>query len=123
MNLNNQKSFSIKENNQINLNNNNINQNSNQYVFKGAKSLNKQNKIKHSYKDPLTLIKLKRYKMITEKDKFSEDKERYEINKKIKYHIRGLNQFGYPLNYNKRMFRQYNTQTENKNLVNNMKIF
>ena len=121
--LNNQKSFSIKENNQINLNNNNINQNSNQYVFKGAKSLNKQNKIKHSYKDPLTLIKLKRYKMITEKDKFSEDKERYEINKKIKYHIRGLNQFGYPLNYNKRMFRQYNTQTENKNLVNNMKIF
>ena len=75
--------------------------------------MNKHNKrISHPYRAPLTLIKLKKYKMITEKDKFDEDKKRYEINQKLKYQIRGLNQFGYPMHYNKRMFTQYNIQNE-----------
>ena len=74
----------------------------------GSKSLNKNRKINHSYRAPLTLIRLRKYKMITEKDKFIEDKKRFEINQKINYRIRGLNSFGYPKYYNKRLLRQYN---------------
>ena len=111
-----ENSFKIKKNKLQklnNINNNNFNHKSNNNIFNYSKSVNKHNKrINHPYRAPLTLIKLKKYKMITEKDKFNEDKKRYEINQKLKYQVRGLNQFGYPMHYNKRLFTQYNIQKE-----------
>ena len=91
------------------LSDNNISAKKTQYNLNGSKSLNKNKKINHSYRAPLTLIKLTKYKMIAEKDKFIEDKKRFEMNQKINYRIRGLNSFGYPMYYNKRLFRPYNS--------------
>ena len=68
----------------------------------------KTRNIKHPYISPLTMIKLKRYKMIDEKDQFKENKKRYE-NKVIKgFKERGLNQFGFPISYDKTLLRKYN---------------
>ena len=68
----------------------------------------KNRNIKHPYVSPLTMIKLKRYKMIDEKDQFKENKKRYE-NKVIKgFKERGLNQFGFPISYDKTLSRKYN---------------
>ena len=91
------------------LSDNNISAKKTQYNLNGSKSLNKNKKINHSYRAPLTLIKLTKYKMIAEKDKFIEDKKRFEMNQKINYRIRGLNSFGYPMYYNKRLFRPCNS--------------
>ena len=63
--------------------------------------------IKHPYISPLTLIKLNKYKMIDEKDKFKENKERYDNNIIKNYKKRGLNQFGYPISYDKTLSRKY----------------
>ena len=50
---------------------------------------------------------MEKYKMILEKDTFLEDKKRYEMNQILKYKKRGLNQFGYPVSYNKRLLKKY----------------
>ena len=74
-------------------------------------SMNKTDRIiniKHPYVSPLTLNKLKRYKIIDDKDKFKENKTRYE-NKIIKaYKERGLNQFGFPISYDYTLSRRFN---------------
>ena len=82
----------------------------NEIIDKNAyiKSLNitRNKKIKSPYVSPLTLIKLQRYKMIDEIDKYKENKKRYEDSIKKLYEKRGLNQFGYPLSYNNTFIRK-----------------
>ena len=68
----------------------------------------KMKNIKHPYVSPLTMIKLQRYKMIDEEDQFKENKKIYE-NKVIKnFTERGLNQFGFPISYDKTLSSKYN---------------
>ena len=64
--------------------------------------------IKHPYVSPLTLIKLNRYKMIDDEDRFKEEKLRYENNIIKSFKKRGLNQFGYPISYDKTLSRKFN---------------
>ena len=78
----------------------------NDYIFMLQKVVIIQS-IKHPYISPLTLIKLNKYKMIDEKDKFKENKERYDNNIIKSYKKRGLNQFGYPISYDKTLSRKY----------------
>ena len=116
--LNNSKIYST-EKNRINLmkniltneelkKQNSLKKNENINIFNSSKIWNKKKKIKHPYVCPLTLIKLKRYKIFAEKDKFLEDKKRLEMNIQENYKKRGLNQFGYPIYYDKKKFRKYN---------------
>ena len=116
--LNNNKIYS-SEKNRINLmkniltneelkKQNSLKKNENINIFNSSKIWNKKKKIKHPYVCPLTLIKLKRYKIFAEKDKFLEDKKRLEMNIQENYKKRGLNQFGYPISYDKKKFRKYN---------------
>jgi len=69
---------------------------------------NKIKNIKHPYVAPLTMIKLRRYKIIDDKDKFQENKKRYENNVIKKYKERGLNEFGFPISYDISLSRKYN---------------
>ena len=103
---------SLKNNLKIINPDNYVNKNSGN-IF-GSKTSKTNRIIGHPYISPLTLIKIKKYKMITEKDKFLEDKKRYEINQKLKYKSRGLNPFGYPIAYNKRLIRKYFNIKTNK---------
>ena len=64
--------------------------------------------INHPYVSPLTLIKLNRYKMIDDEDRFKEEKLRYENNIIKSFKKRGLNQFGYPISYDKTLSRKFN---------------
>ena len=64
--------------------------------------------IKHPYVSPLTLIKLNKYKMIDDEDRFKEEKLRYENNIIKSFKKRGLNQFGYPISYDKTLSRKFN---------------
>ena len=85
--------------------NNLKNENVNMCLFKNN---NKTKKIKHPYVSPLTTVKLNRYKMINDKDKFKENKKRYETNIINKYKERGLNQFGFPISYDITASKKYN---------------
>ena len=85
--------------------NNLKNENVNMCLFKNN---NKAKKIKHPYVSPLTTVKLNRYKMINDKDKFKENKKRYETNIINKYKERGLNQFGFPISYDITASKKYN---------------
>ena len=69
---------------------------------------NKIRNIKHPYVSPLTIIKLRKYKMIDDKDKFEENKRRYENNIIKKYKERGLNQFGFPISYDITLSKKFN---------------
>ena len=69
---------------------------------------NRIKNIKHPYVSPLTINKLKRYKIIDDKDKFEENKKRYEKNIFKKYKERGLNQFGFPISYDYTLTRKFN---------------
>ena len=95
----------------INNGSNNNNNNASQNFCNWSKTLSNHKNIEHPYIAPLTLIKLKKYKMISEKDHFLEDKKRYEINQKENYKIRGLNSFGYPLFHNKAFIRRSNNNS------------
>ena len=64
--------------------------------------------IEHPYVSPLTLIKLNKYKMIDDEDRFKEEKLRYENNIIKSFKKRGLNQFGYPISYDKTLSRKFN---------------
>ena len=64
--------------------------------------------INHPYVSPLTLIKLNKYKMIDDEDRFKEEKLRYENNIIKSFKKRGLNQFGYPISYDKTLSRKFN---------------
>ena len=87
---------------------NSLNKNENINIFNSSKILNKNRKIKHPYVSPLTLIKLTRYKIFADQDKFLEDKNRLEMNQRENYKKRGLNQFGYPILNDNKKFRNYN---------------
>ena len=78
------------------------------------KNYKERNK-KHPYISPLTLIKLNRYKMIEEKDPFLENKKIYEKNVIKNFKERGLNQFGFPITYNKTIQRKFNYDKIKKN--------
>ena len=82
--------------------------------FSILKKTQKTSKIKHPYVSPLTLIKLNKYKMIDDKDKFKENKQRYEDNTIKRFKKIGLNQFGYPISYDKTLSRKY--------MCNNVKL-
>ena len=95
------------------INNELINMNMN--IFDNEKTnislINRRNRIiniKHPYVSPLTISKLKRYKIIDDKDKFEENKKRYEKNIFKKYKERGLNQFGFPISYDYTLTRRFN---------------
>ena len=95
------------------INNELINMNMN--IFDNEKTnislINRRNRIiniKHPYVSPLTISKLKRYKIIDDKDKFKENKKIYENNVIKKYEERGLNQFGFPISYDYTLSRRYN---------------
>ena len=64
--------------------------------------------INHPYISPLTLVKLEKYKIFVENNKFLEDKKRYELNLKQNYRNRGLNEFGFPISFNKIFIRRNN---------------
>ena len=96
----------------INTINNNYSTNTNfLYNEKINSSINKKNiirNIKHPYVSPLTMVKLRRYKMIDDKDKFEENKKRYEKNVVKKYKEKGLNEFGFPISYDKYLSIKFN---------------
>ena len=101
--------------------NNNIsnNETDNKSKFNKNKNKNQIRNIKHPYVSPLTLVKLRRYKMIDEKDKFEENKKRYEKNVIKKNKERGLNQFGFPITYDVTLTRKFNYNYNiNYNLFN-----
>lgn len=98
-----QKIFKIEDKNKI-TNKQRINQN----IFNSHMIVNKSKKIEHPYYSPLTLVKQQKYRIFVENDKYFEDKKRYEIKQKNDYKKRGLNEFGYPLYYNKRLIRRNN---------------
>ena len=70
------------------------------------KNYKERNK-RHPYISPLTLAKLNRYKMIEEKDPFLENKKIYEKNVIKSFKERGLNQFGFPITYDKSIQRKF----------------
>ena len=71
------------------------------------KNYKERNK-RHPYISPLTMVKLNRYKMIEEKDPFKENKKIYEKNVIKSFKEKGLNQFGFPITYDKSIQRKFN---------------
>ena len=71
------------------------------------KNFKKGNK-RHPYISPLTMVKLNRYKMIEEKDPFKENKKIYEKNIIKSFKAKGLNQFGFPITYDKSIQKKFN---------------
>ena len=117
--LENNKTIRLSTINNISTDNNILN---NEKINKSKliKNNNQIRNIKHPYVSPLTMVKLKRYKMIDDKDKFEENKKRYEKNIIKKNKERGLNQFGFPITYDITLTRKYN---QNYKYNNNFNLF
>ena len=88
----------------------NINETENTSIYNTYNTYYNNTKFKnknHPYVSPLTMIKLKRYKMLDDKDNFKEKKKRYNKNRINSFEKRGLNQFGFPISYNKAFSGKY----------------
>ena len=100
----------------------NINETENTSIYNTYNTYYNNTKFKnknHPYVSPLTMIKLKRYKMLDDKDNFKEKKKRYNKNRINSFEKRGLNQFGFPISYNKAFSGKY-TRDKLKNRVLNI---
>ena len=106
-----EKNYENNIQNLYSLNNNSINKSKN-YLYSYRNIYNNKN-INHPYIEPLTLVKLEKYKIFDENDKFLENKKIYELNLKHYYRNKGLNEFGYPLSFDKKLIRRNNIMKDN----------